>query len=77
MNRITRSLPHYHLGMAKHLVINHVALLHCVENLTFHRLVGHRHHRDGLMPFGVECVVGRVNLLYSILGEEFLQLVVD
>ena len=41
MNRITRSLPHYHLGMAKHLVINHVALLHCVENLTFHRLVWH------------------------------------
>lgn len=74
---MTGSLAHYHLGVAEHLVVDHVALLDGVENLPLFRLVGHRHHGYCLVAVGVEGVVGGIELLDSVLGELFLKFVVD
>ena len=47
-------LTHYHFSVAKHFFINSVTLLHSVDHLALHTLVGGRESGDSLINIGIE-----------------------
>ena len=62
--------------MAKHLVIDSIALLHSVENLSLPGLIGHRHGGYGLMAVGIEVAILGIHLLHAVLLHVFLKFLI-
>ena len=47
-------LTHFHFSVAKHFFINSVTLLHSVDYLALHTLVGSRESGDSLINIGIK-----------------------
>ncbi len=69
-------LAYNHFRMAKHFIIDCIALLHRVEDLSFQGLVRNRHGGYCFMAVGVEVAILRIHLPDTVLLHVFLKFLI-